>query len=178
MLEHLGEEDCGWLFADVLFPAAACLAVFSSFSSTLRIPPSWKYSWQTLRKDSVDKVNDITVKLYLRYIYRLYRYAPRTCDLWVASTKLHRWSYLRHHSMRPSPSHLLAQCLSARLFMAVAYSLRVCSSSQCSRHIFSKSPTADSDTKQRHMWRLKSWSGQWFILLTILIWCTWIFKSI
>lgn len=49
--------------------------------------------------------------------------------------------------MRPSPSHLLAQWLSARFFMAVAYSLRVCSSSQCSRHIFSKSPTATNETK-------------------------------
>ena len=51
-------------------------------------------------------------------------------------------SYLRHHSMRTSPSQFLVQQLSARFFMATAYSLRVSSSSQCSRQIFSKSPTA------------------------------------
>ncbi len=56
--------------------------------------------------------------------------------------------------MRPSPSHLLAQWLSAKFFMAMAYSLRVCSSSQCSRHIFSKSPTAVEKTEQRSV---QSW---------------------
>lgn len=43
--------------------------------------------------------------------------------------------------MRPSPSYFFIQWLSARFFMAKAYSLSVCSSSQCSRQILSKSPT-------------------------------------
>lgn len=55
--------------------------------------------------------------------------------------------YLRHHSIRPSPSQLLAQWLSAKFFIARAYSLRVSSSSQCSRQILSKSPTVGEGRK-------------------------------
>lgn len=129
ILEHLEEDDCGRETADALFPAAACLALFSSFSNTRLIPPSWKYSWQTLQQERFNS-----------YKYQI---------SYSASNTNHEHSYLRHHSMRPSPSHLFAQWLSAKFFMAMAYSLRVCSSSQCSRHIFSKSPTAAEKTKQR-----------------------------
>lgn len=57
--------------------------------------------------------------------------------------------YLRHHSMRPSPSYFFVQWLSARFFMARAYSLSVCSSSQCSRQILSKSPTFEGKKRSK-----------------------------
>lgn len=65
-------------------------------------------------------------------------------------------SYLRHHSMRPSPSLFLAQWLSAKFFMASAYSLSVCSSSQCSRQILSKSPTERGKSEIRTKQPIKS----------------------
>lgn len=59
--------------------------------------------------------------------------------------------YLQHHSIRPSPSHVFAQWLSARFFIATAYSHRVSSSSQCSRQILSKSPTKQNKKKKLHI---------------------------
>lgn len=56
--------------------------------------------------------------------------------------------YLQHHSIRPSPSQVFAQWLSARFFIATAYSHRVSSSSQCSRQILSKSPTKKKQNKK------------------------------
>lgn len=56
--------------------------------------------------------------------------------------------YLQHHSIRPSPSQVFAQWLSARFFIATAYSHRVSSSSQCSRQILSKSPTKQNNNKK------------------------------
>lgn len=87
-------------------------------------------------------------------------------DLWGRS-------YLRHHSIRPSPSHFLVQWLSARFFMARAYSLSVCSSSQCSRQILSKSPTKwDNQTPLKirsaisKTWQKTAWSTQSYSCMT------------
>lgn len=45
---YLGMVLCGWALTDAAATPRACAAVFSSLSNILFIPPSKKYSWQTL----------------------------------------------------------------------------------------------------------------------------------
>lgn len=134
----LGVAPKGWALADEPVTPAANLALFSSFSNILFIPPFKKYSWQTLQRADERGGGRMSQ-------------APESPAEGAAAGRQagRKESYLRHHSMRPSPSHFLVQWWSARFFMARAYSLSVRSSSQCSRQIFSKSPTLKRKQKGR-----------------------------
>lgn len=133
----LGMVLNGWALTDDAVRPMANLALFSSFSNILFIPPFKKYSWQTLRRQYENMTAKLLASQHKSISCRLRM--SQTSESWAGRL---RWKfYLRHHSMRPSPSHFFVQWLSARFFMARAYSLSVCSSSQCSRQILSKSPT-------------------------------------
>lgn len=72
---HLGMVLYGGALTDAAVSPMASVALFSSFSSILFIPPSRKYSWQTLRK-----WNENTAQTWL-WKHAAYRFE----DVWHGS---------------------------------------------------------------------------------------------